>query len=80
MEMILAFVIFSLLFAGMAIGLIIQNKPLKGSCGGVAKLMGKEDCDLCGGNLNKCDELNNRKQTKVLTDLAYNAVKPDNKK
>lgn len=80
MEMILAFVIFSLLFAGMAIGLIMQNKPLKGSCGGVAKLMGKEDCDLCGGNPNKCDELNNRKQTKVLTDLAYNAVKPDNKK
>ena len=79
MEIVLAFVIFLILFAGMAIGLIFQNKPLKGSCGGVARLMGKEDCDLCGGNPNKCDELNNQSQTKRLTDLAYNAAKSDNK-
>ena len=55
MEIIIAFVVFLMIFFGMALGLIVQNKPLKGSCGGVAKLMGNEDCEICGGNPNKCD-------------------------
>lgn len=74
-EVILAFAIFLLLFVCMAIGLIIQNKPLKGSCGGVARLMGNEDCSICGGNPQKCEEANDNKGTKKLTDLAYDASK-----
>jgi len=74
MEIIIAFVVFLLLFAGMAIGLIVQNKPLKGSCGGVARLMGNEDCEVCGGNPQKCEEANDDKPIKKLTDLAYDAT------
>ena len=40
----------------MALGLVIKNKPLKGSCGGVATLMGNENCEICGGDPNKCAE------------------------
>lgn len=76
MEILLAFIIFSFLFAGMAIGLMVKGKPLKGSCGGVAALMGNETCDLCGGNPNKCEELQDQassQQTSVDASLAYEA-------
>ena len=71
--MIIAFFAFIIIFIGMAIGLLIQKKPLKGSCGGVARLMGNEDCDICGGNPNKCDESNQDSNTS--SDLSYDATK-----
>ncbi len=78
MEFIIAFVVFVLFFLTMAIGLIVQGKPLKGSCGGVAKLMGNEDCEICGGDPLKCDEEQEKQaQAKTKTDLAYDASKKD---
>ncbi len=50
MEFVLAFVIFVIAVAGMAIGVIISRKRLQGSCGGLASLRdehGKSACDLC---------------------------------
>ncbi len=47
---IAALVIFLVALAGMAIGVIISNKRLKGSCGGIAGLKGpagQTACDLC---------------------------------
>lgn len=40
--------VFLVAFAGMAIGVIISDKVIKGSCGGIATLMGgKSACDIC---------------------------------
>lgn len=38
--------VFSVAIIGMAIGVIISNRKLKGSCGGLGKIMG-EDCMFC---------------------------------
>ncbi|MBT4554899.1 MAG: (Na+)-NQR maturation NqrM [Candidatus Marinimicrobia bacterium] len=38
--------------SGMAIGVIFNNKPLSGSCGG---LNPNGVCSLCGGNPENCD-------------------------
>ncbi|MCG8317069.1 MAG: (Na+)-NQR maturation NqrM [Pseudomonadales bacterium] len=51
---LLAAVIFGILFAGMAIGVIFQNKPLKGTCGGLNQFNDGE-CEICGGDPDKCE-------------------------
>lgn len=50
-----AAVVMMLLFAGMAVGVIFSNKPIKGSCGGLNALGMKEGCEICGGDDSKCE-------------------------
>lgn len=77
LELTLAFVVLALIMAGMAIGVIMGKKPLKGSCGGVGAALGETDytCDLCGDDPNKCDEINQDDATSTSSDLAYDAAK-----
>ena len=74
MEILLSFAAFAAFFTVMALGLLFQGKPLKGSCGGVANLMGDEKCGFCGGDPNKCEESQTSSETGN-TDLAYDAGK-----
>lgn len=39
--------VFLIAFTGMAIGVIVSNRRIKGSCGGIANLMGESGCDIC---------------------------------
>jgi hypothetical protein len=51
---IAAFIVILVAFSALAIGLIIRNKPIEGSCGGV---MTSEDgtCSICGKTeINSC--------------------------
>tara|TARA_B100001248_G_scaffold248365_1_gene220621 strand:+ start:1989 stop:2168 length:180 start_codon:yes stop_codon:yes gene_type:complete len=47
-EIIIAFLIIGLAFAGLSIGLILRNQPIKGSCGGMANLQDGSACEICG--------------------------------
>lgn len=75
-EVLLAILMFGLLIAAMAIGVLMGGKPISGSCGGVGAALGEANynCDICGGDPNKCDEQSG-------STLAYDAtsVKKDNK-
>ena len=77
LELVLAFSVLALIMAGMAIGVIMGKKPLKGSCGGVGAALGEKDytCDLCGDDPNKCDEINQSDTKNTSNDLAYDAAK-----
>ncbi len=46
--------VFLIAFAGMSVGVIVADKTIKGSCGGISALFGKSACDLCALK-DKCD-------------------------
>ncbi len=62
----ITFTVFMLFFIFMGIGYMVNKKPLRGSCGGVAKLMGNEKCLYCGDDPNKCDSLIAEQQENAL--------------
>ncbi|WP_461481417.1 (Na+)-NQR maturation NqrM [Porticoccus sp.] len=80
LEILLAFVLLLLIVVGMAIGVIMGRKPLKGSCGGVGNALGEKDysCPLCGDDPNKCEEINQPGEAgaeRGATSLSYDASK-----
>ena len=44
----ITFIIMALSSVGLAIGLILRNQPIKGSCGGMANLESGSPCQICG--------------------------------
>lgn len=67
--LLLSIGIFALVFAAMAIGVLLGRKPIKGSCGGMSSLGMDTACDICGGDTKKCEDEQERQKQ-----LAYNAV------
>ena len=60
-----AAVIFLIAITGMAVGTLLQNKSLKGSCGGLASMPGSEGksiCELCTIPKDECTNAELREQ------------------
>jgi hypothetical protein len=58
-----ALVVFSLAIAGMAIGAIFNNRPITGSCGGIAANRnedGSSACSLCQKPVTACPDANRK--------------------
>tara|TARA_Y100000591_G_C21705446_1_gene630540 strand:- start:424 stop:651 length:228 start_codon:yes stop_codon:yes gene_type:complete len=53
MEIILSIIILIIAFIGLSIGVILDNKPLKGTCGGLKDF---RECSICGGKPENCDD------------------------
>ncbi|BCE02348.1 (Na+)-NQR maturation NqrM [Marinicellulosiphila megalodicopiae] len=76
------FLVFFGFVALMAVGVMMGRKPIAGSCGGVGKALGEPDysCDICGGDVSKCEEQNDDVANADLnTDLAVDASQPKQK-
>lgn len=69
--MILTFAALLLIVVAMSVGVLLGQKPIKGSCGGMSALGMDTVCDICGGNPSKCDEENQRVADSDDADLAY---------
>jgi hypothetical protein len=54
-EFLLSFVILLLVVAAMAIGVIRGRAPISGSCGGLNNAGVGGACEICGGDVAKCD-------------------------
>ena len=50
-----AFVLMVVLVTMMAVGVIWGREPIKGSCGGMKALGLEMECEICGDDLDKCD-------------------------
>mgnify|MGYP000147359497 CR=1 FL=1 len=66
----IVFFVFSGLMALMAVGVIFNNKPISGSCGGMSALGMDVACDICKGDPAKCDK-ESEDAAKDDTNLAY---------
>ncbi len=44
-----------LVFVLMGVGLIVRNRPIKGTCASLSDVGLKESCEICGGDQNKCE-------------------------
>lgn len=55
MIFVISFLVFALIIAAMAVGVIAGRAPIKGSCGGIGTLGIDQSCDLCGGDPQRCE-------------------------
>ena len=55
MTVLLSVIVLLLVVSGMAIGVMMGRKPIKGSCGGLNAIGIDGECEICGGNPAKCD-------------------------
>ena len=74
MTWLIVFLTMLLVVAAMAVGVMFGRKPIAGSCGGIAALGIEKERSICGGNRQKCEEVNREKDV-VKTNLAYDATK-----
>ncbi|WP_396586280.1 (Na+)-NQR maturation NqrM [Bermanella sp. R86510] len=72
--MIVAFIFMLIIVALMSIGVLLQNKPITGSCGGMSAIGMETACDVCGGDKSKCDTEIEKAQNSNKADLAYDAT------
>jgi len=56
-ELVGAFLLFALAFVGIGLGMVIKNKPVTGSCGGLNNALGEEGapCKICGRTSGGCE-------------------------
>ena len=54
MTVYLSIIILGIAIFGLSIGVIFNNKPIQGSCGGIGA---DESCTICRGDTEKCDSL-----------------------
>ena len=47
-EILIASLVFALAICGLAVGFILNNKPLQGSCGGLSTFEEGAPCEFCG--------------------------------
>ena len=60
MTAVLTFVFMLLIVAAMAVGVMFGRKPIAGSCGGLQTLGIAGECEICGGNPDRCESTESR--------------------
>lgn len=54
---IASFIIVTLALAGMAVGVLMRGRPIKGSCGGLGAALGEDaSCPYCSDEPERCPE------------------------
>lgn len=55
MTFVLTLFVFMMIMAAMAVGVIFGRAPIKGSCGGLGAVGIDQECEICGGDPQRCD-------------------------
>lgn len=51
---LITFFVLLLIIFSMSLGVLFGRKPITGSCGGLQALGEAGECEICGGDPNKC--------------------------
>lgn len=65
---LVALAVFAIALAGMAIGVIVSDRRIKGSCGGLAGFKddkGKSICEACSNPSPECSGVGSQAETEV---------------
>jgi len=54
--MLISFFLIAFVMLIMSVGVLSGRKPVQGSCGGLNKIEGMGECEICGGDTAKCSE------------------------
>lgn len=73
--LLLTLMIMVTIVAGMAVGVIFQNKPITGSCGGLNRIGLDGKCEICGGDQTKCETETQKNSAEKAAALSYDATK-----
>ena len=57
MTFVLALLVFMAIVAPMAVGVIFDRAPIKGSCGGLGAVGIDQGCEICGGDPQQCESI-----------------------
>ena len=60
MTAVFAFGVMLIVVAVMAVGVMFGRKPISGSCGGLKALGISADCEICGGDPDRCETSTDR--------------------
>lgn len=71
--LLFSFLFMMLLVGGMAVGVMFGRKPIAGSCGGMKALGMNMECEICGGDPNRCESAESPTDA---GSLAHDAAKP----
>lgn len=55
--LLVTFLVLAFIVGIMSVGVLMGRKPVQGSCGGLNNIDGLNECEICGGDRNKCDEV-----------------------
>lgn len=53
---LVTFLVMAVVIAIMSIGVLFGRKPVQGSCGGLNNVSGMKNCEICGGEPEKCEQ------------------------
>jgi len=70
--LLLAFAVMLVVVTAMAIGVLFGRRPISGSCGGMKALGLDVDCEICGGDADRCESA---RQPRTSTDRNANLAK-----
>ena len=73
--LLIVFAVMILFVILMSVGLLMGRKPISGSCGGMSAVGMKGACDVCGGDLDKCESNQKDPVRQEAEDLFYDASK-----